>query len=185
MRFTVALSLLVVALAATSTAQAHIPRICSKAQSPKVELACGKLDLASANSTLRFLKEYPRMGDRWTRDQLWRDHEWLKKYARWHISNAAQRMIPFIPHKAQWGCIHHYEGSWTDSGDPYWGGLQMDRGFMGTYGSDFIHRFHGYANVWPIWAQMKAAERAYSGYNGHPARYYGPWPNTAHYCGYL
>src|SRR4029078_3259970 len=37
------------------------------------------------------------------------------------------------PHKAQWLCIHRFEGSWRDSGDPYWGGLQMDRGFMRTY----------------------------------------------------
>src|SRR5205823_13975611 len=24
------------------------------------------------------------------------------------------------PHKRQWLCIHRYEGSWSDSGDPYW-----------------------------------------------------------------
>ena len=56
----------------------------------------------------------------------------------------------------------------------------MDRGFMETYGSDFIARFHGYANVWPVWAQMVAAERAYSSGRG-----YGPWPNTARSCGLL
>ena len=30
--------------------------------------------------------------------------------------------------------------AWNDSGDPYWGGLQMDRGFMRAYGSDMIAR---------------------------------------------
>jgi len=37
------------------------------------------------------------------------------------------------PHRRAWLCIHRYEGSWRDSGDPYWGGLQMDRGFMHSY----------------------------------------------------
>ena len=35
-----------------------------------------------------------------------------------------------LPTSAQWRCLQRYEGSWTDSNDPYWGGLQMDRSFM-------------------------------------------------------
>jgi hypothetical protein len=31
----------------------------------------------------------------------------------------------------------------NDAGDPYWGGLQMDRGFMRAYGGDMIARHHG------------------------------------------
>lgn len=81
---------------------------------------------------------------------------------------------------SKWACIHSYEGSWQDAGDPFWGGLQMDRGFMSSYGSDFIRAFHGYANVWPVWAQLRAAERAY--YSG---RGFYPWPNTARYCGLI
>ena len=39
-------------------------------------------------------------------------------------------------------CIHHYEGSWTaNTGNGYYGGLQMDRGFMQRYGADFIGRW--------------------------------------------
>lgn len=85
---------------------------------------------------------------------------------------------------AAWLCIHRYEGSWTDSGAPYWGGLQMDIGFQETYGSDFMHKW-GTANNWPIWAQIEAARRARDGYNGHGGRGYNPWPNTAHYCGLI
>jgi hypothetical protein len=83
-------------------------------------------------------------------------------------------------HYSAWLCIHSYEGAWNDSGDPYWGGLQMDRGFMATYGSDMIRRYHGFANVWPPLAQMVVAERAFASGRG-----FSPWPNTARYCGLL
>lgn len=111
-----------------------------------------------------------------------KDHRWLLRQAESWRDEGWRRMhpAPAIPHLKGWLCIHSYEGSWTDSGDPYWGGLQMDRGFMDTYGKDFQKRFHGLANVWPVWAQMAAAERAYSSGRG-----YGPWPNTARYCGLL
>jgi hypothetical protein len=79
-----------------------------------------------------------------------------------------------------WLCIHHYEGSWLDSGDPYWGGLQMDTGFMKTYGSDMLRAYHGNANVWHPLDQMIVAERA-----RRSGRGYYPWPNTARYCGLI
>jgi hypothetical protein len=83
------------------------------------------------------------------------------------------------PHKSGWLCIHHFEGSWSDSGDPYWGGLQMDRGFMRTYAPSSLLR-KGWANRWTPLEQMWVAERAHRSGRG-----YGPWPNTAHYCGLL
>ena len=83
------------------------------------------------------------------------------------------------PHKRGWLCIHHFEGSWSDSGDPYWGGLQMDRGFMRTYAPSFLFR-KGLANRWTPLEQMWVAERAHRSGRG-----YGPWPNTARYCGLL
>jgi hypothetical protein len=82
------------------------------------------------------------------------------------------------PHKAQWLCIHRFEGSWSDSGDPYWGGLQMDRGFMRTYAPAVLLR-RGLANRWSALEQMWVAERA------HRTRGFSPWPNTARYCGLL
>ena len=82
------------------------------------------------------------------------------------------------PHKAQWLCIHRFEGSWRDSGDPYWGGLQMDRGFMRSYApAALLHR--GWANRWSALEQMWVAERA------HRTRGFYPWPNTARACGLL
>lgn len=73
-------------------------------------------------------------------------------------------------------CIHHYEGSWTDPGAPYWGGLQMDIGFMATYGAAYLRRW-GTADRWPVWAQLAAGRR------GYMARGWSPWPNTSRMCG--
>jgi hypothetical protein len=83
------------------------------------------------------------------------------------------------PHKRGWLCIHRFEGGWSDSGDPYWGGLQMDRGFMRTYAPASLLR-KGWANRWTPLEQMWVAERAHRSGRG-----YGPWPNTARYCGLL
>ena len=83
------------------------------------------------------------------------------------------------PHKSGWLCIHRYEGRWSDNGDPYWGGLQMDRGFMSTYAPRVLLR-RGWADHWTPLQQMWVAERAHRGGRG-----YWPWPNTARFCGLL
>jgi hypothetical protein len=83
------------------------------------------------------------------------------------------------PHKRGWLCIHRYEGSWSDGGDPYWGGLQMDRGFMEFYAPKHLLT-RGWANRWSPLEQMWVAERAYRAGRGYFA-----WPNTARYCGLI
>jgi hypothetical protein len=82
------------------------------------------------------------------------------------------------PHQAAWLCIHRYEGSWRDGGSPYYGGLQMDWGFMSTYGRALLRR-KGTAENWTPHEQMWVAERAWR------TRGFWPWPNTARYCGLL
>lgn len=89
------------------------------------------------------------------------------------------RQFRHPPHESGWWCIHRYEGSWTDSGDPFWGGLQMDRGFMRSYAPWQLLR-QGYANAWTPLEQMWVAERAHRSGRG-----YAPWPNTARMCGLL
>lgn len=77
-------------------------------------------------------------------------------------------------------CIHHYEGAWgSNTGNGYYGGLQMDLPFQSVYGGDFLARW-GTADNWPAWAQLEAAVRAYRSGRG-----FGPWPNTARACGLL
>ena len=75
-----------------------------------------------------------------------------------------------------WLCIHHYEGSWSDTGSPYWGGLQMDYSFQSTYGG-WLLRHKGTADHWSPLEQIWVAVRA-----SH-SRGFSPWPNTARYCG--
>jgi hypothetical protein len=77
-------------------------------------------------------------------------------------------------------CIHRHEGSWTaNTGNGYYGGLQMDQRFMQLYGPDFVGRW-GTADNWPSWAQLEAAARAHDSGRG-----FTPWPNTARFCGLL
>jgi hypothetical protein len=98
----------------------------------------------------------------------------------WHrIARRAYRAYVSPPHKSGWLCIHRYEGSWSDSGDPYWGGLQMDRGFMEGYAPHNLLR-RGWADRWSPLEQMWVAERAYRAGRGFYA-----WPNTARVCGLI
>ncbi len=76
-------------------------------------------------------------------------------------------------------CIHGFEGSWTDSGAPFYGGLQMDSSFMATYGGWALKAF-GTADHWPISVQIATAIRAKVSGRG-----FYPWPKTARVCGLL
>ena len=96
-----------------------------------------------------------------------------------HSAGRAYTAAIHPPHLQGWLCIHRYEGSWRDSGDPYWGGLQMDRGFMARYAPGYLLR-RGYADRWTALEQMWVAERAYRGGRG-----FYPWPNTARMCGLI
>jgi hypothetical protein len=96
---------------------------------------------------------------------------------RWrHRAHSAWWHATHPPYHQAWLCIHRYEGSWADSGGPYWGGLQMDLSFQQTYGS-WLLRHKGTADHWSpleqIWAGVRAAR----------TRGFSPWPNTARYCG--
>jgi len=107
-----------------------------------------------------------------------RSVEQLRQLARtWrHREHAAWWRATHPPNLHGWLCIHHYEGSWTDSGGPYWGGLQMDLSFQATYGG-WLLRHRGTADHWSPLEQIWVAVRA------SRVRGFGPWPNTARYCG--
>jgi hypothetical protein len=96
-----------------------------------------------------------------------------------HHATRVRKLAARPPHMRGWLCIHHFEGSWRDGNDPYWGGLQMDRGFMQSYAPRLLLR-RGWANRWTPLEQMWVAERAHRSGRG-----FGPWPNTARYCGLL
>jgi hypothetical protein len=90
-----------------------------------------------------------------------------------------RRYLAGPAHSSAWLCIHGYEGSWTDSGGPYYGGLQMDISFQQSYGWHLLRR-KGTADHWTPLEQMWVAERAYRSGRG-----FYPWPNTARACGLI
>jgi hypothetical protein len=91
----------------------------------------------------------------------------------------ARPPIPAFLHDA-FLCIHRFEGAWdSNTGNGYYGGLQMDVGFQTRYGGDFVGRW-GTADNWPAWAQLQTAVRAYRAGRG-----FWPWPNTARACGLI
>jgi hypothetical protein len=103
-----------------------------------------------------------------------------RRAAAWHqLAVTMRRRAQNVPHKTAWLCIHRFEGSWTDPNPPYYGGLQMDLGFMQRYGAGLLRR-KGTADHWTPLEQMWTAERAHRAGRG-----FYPWPNTARACGLI
>jgi hypothetical protein len=104
---------------------------------------------------------------------------WLLDLWRERAEKARLRAL-HPPHEAAWRCIHRREGPWrANTGNGYYGGLQMDITFQRTYGR-YLVRTKGYAHRWTPIEQMWVAERAHRSGRG-----FHPWPNTARGCGLL
>lgn len=83
------------------------------------------------------------------------------------------------PRMSSWVCIHSGEGAWnSNTGNGYYGGLQMNWDFMRAYGPEFLKKW-GTADKWPYTKQIQAADRAWK------IRGYDPWPQTARKCGLI
>ena len=95
-----------------------------------------------------------------------------------HRAHVVYRRAEHPPHLRAFLCIHRYEGSWTDTGGPYYGGLQMNLGFQDTY-ARWLLREKGTADHWTPLEQIWTAEKALR------SRGFWPWPNTARDCGLL
>jgi hypothetical protein len=106
--------------------------------------------------------------------RLWVRNLWRRRALK------VRRLALNPPHKQQWLCIHRYEGHWREnSGNGYYGGLQMDISFQRHYGA-WLLRKKGTADRWSPIEQMWIAERAHR--TGHG---FYPWPNTARFCGLI
>jgi hypothetical protein len=91
-----------------------------------------------------------------------------------------RRLAARPPHKQHWLCIHSHEAGWAENtGNGYYGGLQMDLAFQRRYGG-FLLRRKGTADNWTALEQMWTAERALRAGRG-----FWPWPNAARLCGVL
>jgi hypothetical protein len=89
---------------------------------------------------------------------------------------------PKVSNGSTWDKLAKCEatGNWSiNSGNGYYGGLQMDISFQRTYGGELLRR-KGTANRWTAAEQMWVAERAYESGRG-----FYPWPNTARSCGLI
>lgn len=108
-------------------------------------------------------------GNRETQFQQWRQE------ARRIMEQASHP-----PYMSQFICIHGGEGSWTaNTGNGYYGGLQMDLSFQSTYGG-YLLRTKGTADHWTPLEQIWVAARA-----ARSGRGFYPWPNTARACGLI
>jgi hypothetical protein len=108
----------------------------------------------------------------------WLEGLWQRRAER------ARRRAARPPHLHAWLCIHRHErdpaqGWATQTGNGYYGGLQMDLGFQRRYGGHLLQR-KGTADRWTRLEQMWVAERAYRAGRG-----FYPWPNTARACGLI
>jgi len=125
---------------------------------------------------------------------LYKETRWHRAALKWHNAQLTryerrwQQLHPPPPRpsvyatysSSGWLCIHNYEGAWNaNTGNGYYGGLQMDYSFMATYGADLL-RSKGTADHWTPQEQMAVAEKAKNSGRG-----YYPWPNTARICGLI
>jgi hypothetical protein len=105
--------------------------------------------------------------------------QWVLEYWRGKARKAKTRALNPPRHRA-WLCIHRHEGPWNaNTGNGYYGGLQMDMAFQRRYGLRLL-RAKGTANRWTPLEQIWVAEKAYRSGRG-----FRPWPNTARACGLL
>lgn len=107
--------------------------------------------------------------------------KWGALRERWTRTHPAAVAEHVIPYEAEFSCINRHEasGRWdTNTGNGYFGGLQMDLNFMAAYGGHLL-RSKGTADNWTREEQIRTAARAV------PGRGFTPWPNTARMCGLL
>jgi hypothetical protein len=110
-------------------------------------------------------------------------------YSRWVLRLWNRRAIharlraQHPPHLADWLCIFSHENGgygWSaNTGNGYYGGLQMDLQFQRTYAPGLLRK-KGTANHWTPLEQIWVAELARTSGRG-----FYPWPNTAAMCGLI
>jgi hypothetical protein len=84
------------------------------------------------------------------------------------------------PREREFRCIHRHEGPWdANTGNGYYGGLQMDLTFQRQYATRFLRK-QGTADTWTPMEQIWVGERAL-----REGRGFYPWPTAARRCGLI
>jgi hypothetical protein len=150
----------------TTPAQAHLPKHYSKGMSQTLRDRRNEINLAHVSYVCAH-------GWGEVKKKHCQAEAWLKRIMAPPVVSTPTGLPP---HYDEWVCIHQFEGSWNDSGWPYYGGLQMDLDFQASYGGSLLAA-KGTADNWTPVEQMWVAEKAWKD------RGFGPWPNTAAKCG--
>ncbi len=108
--------------------------------------------------------------------------EWVLRLWR-QRAERARRQAQSPPRLRKWLCIFRHErhpgqGWRTNTGNGFYGGLQMNLPFQQRYGRWLLRR-KGTANRWTPIEQIWVAER------GRRVQGWYAWPNTARYCGLI
>jgi len=161
-------------LLAANTAQSHLDRTPDLPKKNHLENR-----LVSQTDNLKHARYVCRHGDNYNQRWHCKAKVWIAKERRETYLKLHPPVAP-IKYLSAWLCIHSGEGAWNaNTGNGYYGGLQMDYGFMQTYGGELL-RTKGTANNWTPYEQMKVAERAVDSGRG-----FYPWPITARRCGLI
>ena len=108
--------------------------------------------------------------------------EWALELWRSRAVRAKRRALE-PPHHGAWLCLYRHEShpdqGWrTNTGNGYYGGLQMDIAFQRRYGGWLLRR-KGLAHRWTWVEQIWVAERA------RRVQGWYAWPNAARSCGLI
>lgn len=176
-----------IALSVTGTAKASAtssrPIEHCRSQSPRRELVCAQRALRRRRGEEHWIKaRHSRTLFALTSASYWRARlkfvYWRIRVDRRSIAEARARMRRAAPieHVALWLCIHRGEGAWNDNtGNGYYGGLQMTSGWGGVARPDLLS---------PA-AQMALAERGLQAAirrGDELAWLEGQWPNSSPPC---
>lgn len=168
MKLLIALSVMAVSMAATSTALAASERATIRSSTDSFIASTWHRQEVMGEPKTPTTRSYMRMTS--IRYLRWVEEHW--KRINWRVLQRFRNP----PHLREFTCIHGYEGAWqAATGNGYYGGLQMELGFQRSYGG-YLLRTKGTANHWTPLEQIWAAEKA------HRNRGFWPWPNTARYC---
>ena len=173
------------ALLVADAARAHVlkPRCTAKLTAARLH-ECQHRALHHYATAVRWLRarrslvgsgrelRWHRAAARWTRRELAQTHRRLYRSSS-TTAGPAWLVRAFL-------CIHRWEGPWNaNTGNGYYGGLQMDWTFMRTYGPELLAA-KGTANNWTPAEQLAVAIRAYNRGRG-----FYPWPTAARRCGLI